>query len=318
MEAVTKNRQSREVLLQMVQKAFGNETGIKTLKELPEGFCNIAYRILLSDGRETILKISPDQKIRLMTCETELMRTEVAAMGLAREKQLADVAEAYYYDDSRTLCSGEYFFMEVLRGQGYHTVKESMTQEEQAAVDVQTGALLYRLHQEKGCRFGHFCVPGLQFASWYEAFFSMLSGVLEDGKRAGVAIGIPYEEITDKVVAYRQYFQEVREPSFVHYDSWEGNIFIENGEITGFIDWERAMWADPLMEDRFRSHSVNSFILKGYGICELTKAQKIRCLWYDSYLYLIMMIEGSYRQYETDDQYRWAQDQFRQAWNKLK
>ena len=27
---------------------------------------------------------------------------------------------------------------------------------------------------------------------------------------------------------------------------WEGNIFVKDGEISGIIDWERAMWGEPV------------------------------------------------------------------------
>jgi hypothetical protein len=35
----------------------------------------------------------------------------------------------------------------------------------------------------------------------------------------------------------------------------------------------------------------------------------VRRTLYNIYLYLIMVIEGSYRNYETDDQERWARQQ---------
>jgi hypothetical protein len=103
----------------------------------------------------------------------------------------------------------------------------------------------------------------------------------------------------------------------IHFDSWDGNIFVNQGHVVGLIDWERAMWAEGLMEDRFRFHNVNANILKGYGKEQLTESESIRCSWYDVYLYLIMMIEGAYRHYEDDGQYQWASGSLRQVWSKM-
>lgn len=94
-------------------------------------------------------------------------------------------------------------------------------------------------------------------------------------------------------------------------------IFIKDGRISGIIDWERALWAEGLMEDRFRFHSVTDGFSKGYGMEELTPVQKIRCFWYDVYLYLIMMFEVTYRHYETKDQYYWVHGLFEKVWKNL-
>ena len=50
---------------------------------------------------------------------------------------------------------------------------------------------------------------------------------------------------------------------------------------------------------------------------ELTPVQKIRCFWYDVYLYLIMMFEVTYRHYETKDQYYWVHGLFEKVWKNL-
>ena len=40
--------------------------------------------------------------------------------------------------------------------------------------------------------------------------------------------------------------------------------------------------------------------------------------WYDIYLYLIMMFEGTYRHYETNEQYLWVHSLFVPIWEELK
>lgn len=98
----------------------------------------------------------------------------------------------------------------------------------------------------------------------------------------------------------------------------DGNFFVKNGEITAMIDWERALWAEGLMEDRFRFHNKSRSFRTGYGIEQLTKSQLVRSRWYDVYLYLIMMFEGTYRHYDNNDQYNWVSTLFSAVWPEIK
>ena len=101
-------------------------------------------------------------------------------------------------------------------------------------------------------------------------------------------------------------FEEVSESKLVHWDCWDGNIFIHSGKVTGIIDWERSIWGDPLMEVGFRTYAENTCFQKGYGIKRLTKNQERRALWYDIYLMLLVALEYEYRKYETMDSYYYA------------
>lgn len=211
----------------------------------------------------------------------------------------------------------EQILMEELEGTSFFTAKETMSEEECASINKQAGALLFQVNQIKGESFGHFCIKERQCETWFDAFYAMVSGVIADGISVGIEIGVSYDTVLKKLRVHKECFSEVTEPVLIHFDSWDGNIFVKDGKITGLIDWERALWAEGLMEDRFRFHSVNKDFLKGYGIGELTENQKIRCMWYDVYLYMIMMFEGAFRHYETDDQYKWVQGLFMQIWSRL-
>ena len=54
---------------------------------------------------------------------------------------------------------------------------------------------------------------------------------------------------------------------------------MKDEHLVGMIDWERAMWAEGLMEDRFRYHTRGEAFLEGYGPNGMTKAQRVRCAW---------------------------------------
>lgn len=318
MNNITKNRQDKEQIIKMVERVFGENISLKDYHELSEGFCNVAYWLKLSDDRECILKISPDQAVKLMSCEVEMMQTEVKAMKLARVNHIPGVARVYGYDKSREISSGEYFIMEKLPGKSFSSIRGDMTEEEQEEVEFKIGQCLSQLQHIKGKKFGHFCEESLQYEDWYTAFSSMLKRIIEDGIAVNMQIAVPYKEVLQKLKKHKPYFEEVTEPHLVHWDSWDGNFFVKNGEITAMIDWERALWAEGLMEDRFRFHNKSRSFRTGYGIEQLTKSQLVRSRWYDVYLYLIMMFEGTYRHYDNNDQYNWVSTLFSAVWPEIK
>jgi len=69
-------------------------------------------------------------------------------------------------------------------------------------------------------------------------------------------------------------FSEIKEATLVHWDLWEGNVFIKDGHVSGIIDWERAMWGESLMDDRFRHHNKNDAFLIGFGKESFTEKEK--------------------------------------------
>lgn len=313
---VTKNYLSEEQIVEIVKRSFSGMS-LAGYEALSGGFCNAVYRLTLSDGSSAILKVSPSDTVTLMSCEQAMMATEAKAMSLASNAGISGVPRVYSYDDSKAVFSGSYLLMEDIKGSQLSVAKETADESYHAAMDRKVGAALAQIHSIKGEKFGHLTLSGKQYENWYEALFSMISGVIEDGKRAKVDIGISYDDILKLLSRDKAAFDEVVVPSLVHWDSWDGNFLVEGETINGIIDWERAMWADPLMEDRFRSHSTSSAFKEGYGKPVLTEAEELRCLWYDVYLYLVMMIEGTYRQYEDDGQYRWVKGLFQPVWEKL-
>lgn len=314
---VTKNKLEEPQIQEIVKIALGKDIGIESWTELPDGFCNAAYRIMMTDGRRAVLKVAPKKGVTMMSCEQGMMRTEVEAMRLARQKGIAGVPEVYAFEEDSPLSGSDCFLMECLEGESCASARQQMTEEEQQSIDYEIGSYLHRLNQIQGEKFGHFWMPELQWKDWFTAFYHLMENMAEDGKRVSIDIGISYEAILHRLKQHKEYFDEVKKPELIHFDSWDGNIFVKDGHVCGMIDWERALWAEGLMEDRFRYHTRSASFLEGYGIQEMTKAQDIRCAWYDVYLYLIMMFEVTYRHYETKDQYVWVHGLFEKVWAKL-
>lgn len=305
MESLTKNRQSEEALRRMTDKCFPSDE-MSGWRELTEGYFNAAYEITLKSGRQIILKIAPSPDVRVMSYEKNLMYSEVKAMEMAQQQPEIPVARVLGYDDSRTVCPCSYFFMEKLEGESLNSILNTMTEEEVQAVRFETGRL-NRLINEICCPcFGYPGLPECQGETWYPVFRKMLMMGIEDAERGQVELGIPAGELLLYLERDRSVFEEVTEPRLVHWDLWAGNVFVKDGRVTGLIDWERCLWADPLFEVGFRSHERHPFFLKGYGKETLSPAEERRALWYDIYTALLACQECEYRKYETMEMYDWA------------
>ena len=314
---ITKNRQTKENIIRMAKAAFP-QRGVPRIAELTEGMCNAAYKLTFEDGFQTILKIASPIKTGFMTNECNLMEAEVKAMKLVAQNTGIKVAAVYRYDTSKELCDGDYFFMESLEGTSWISVMDRLGEEENSRLRMEVGKLQKQLSEVTGDKFGLLGDFVHQFDNMYEFIYFLLNNVLNDAERRAVATGVPKDRILAKLSRDKVLFEKIKTPTLVHWDMWEGNIFVKEGEISGIIDWERAMWGEPFMDDRFRYHNRHSDFLKGFGINELTEEELKRIYWYDILLYLTMMTEVTYREYEDDSQYQWVKPMFDKIWENIK
>ena len=310
MESRTKNKKSREEIKQLVERAFPGLTiaeGEAGCRELTEGYFNAAYCIQLSDGRNTVLKIAPSQEAEVLTYEKNMMVTEVAMMRLIKEQTDVRLPEVYYYDNSKEFCDVEYFFMEKLEGENYINIKSGLPKEEIIQIDRQMGDCNRKMNEITGTYFGYPGLPELQGDHWKEVFLKIMDSVLEDGKRKQAEIGQSYEEVWELIQRHAECLDGYDTPHFVHWDVWDANVFVVQGELVGIIDFERALWGDPLLEPIFRQFDPDvPEYWTGYGKTVFSEVEQRRCKLYSLHIYLIMAIECFYRIYDNNDQYQFA------------
>ena len=298
--SITKGAVAEETIARMVQKAF-RENALE-VQELKEGYFNIAYRIGLRD-RAVILKIAPPPQIEVMTCEKNIMFSEVDSMRMIASRTEVPVPQILFYDNSRSVTDREYFFMEMLEGQSLSVLSDVLAEDQKQRIYYDIGRYTAMLNSILGERFGYYGQPDRQGDSWYEVFRGMVRDAIGDADRKGIALPVSEEEILKLLEEDRALLDMVREPRFVHWDIWAGNVFISDGQVEGIIDFERCLWADPLMEVGFRSHEYNQAFYDGYGIGELSREEKRRAKWYDAYLALLQCLETDYRGYDNRDFY---------------
>lgn len=298
----------------MAARAFGGAAlagGDDAVRELKDGWFNAAYSIRLADGRETVLKIAPPPGAEVMLYEQNIMATEVATMRAVRENPAIPVPEIYSFDTAHDLCDSDYFFMEKLAGDNLEHVKASLDPETQASVERQIGAIIREINGFPGTYFGYDGNPELRAMSWKEAFLTIVEAVLEDGARKNVVYDYSYDEIRAVVQKHAPALEEITTPCLVHWDAWNPNFFVQDGRVVGIIDFERALWAEPLMEAQFRPIFAGEGItdsMRGYGKTSFTVAEEQRCHLYSLHLALVMHTECYYRNYDTDAIFNFSRD----------
>ncbi len=143
--------------------------------------------------------------------------------------------------------------------------------------------------------------------------------IVSDGKDASVdTSSLPFtlDELPDRLDMHKACFDGVT-PSLVHWDLWYGNVFVQNGHVSGIIDWERTFWSDELMQDRFRRHTLAHEFLEGFGKTDFTEQEKLRMTWYDLVLYLTTFVEQTVRQYSSENISDWYMPCLISAWEDL-
>ena len=311
--AATKNKQSSQVLIAIAEKAFNVHLTSENFTELNGGYCNVIYKISLP--QPAILKIAPSPNIELMSYEKNLLQTEVSVLRLVEKQTSIRCPHVLFYDDSCSLCNAPYFIMSIIAGDTLSTLpKPSANLQNKYKATI--GNYLSQLNKIHNNYYGLFsdCLnPQKNDTSTVsdnnrDFMLKLFRMTLDDGIKKNCDLkATSYDGLWQLIVKNSSFFETNEKAALVHWDLWEGNEFVEHNEISGIIDFERALWADPLMENEFSSflQPTTSF-LNAYGKTEFTPEENIRRQFYKIYRELVMIIECPYRNYETPAQYNWV------------
>jgi aminoglycoside phosphotransferase (APT) family kinase protein len=312
MQSISKTSLTHEMVQAIVTHHFGAASRLVAAEELTDGYYNAAYGLDLADGLRCVLKVAPPASVPVLRYEHDIMTAEVETIRLVRAHTGMPAPEVLCHDRSHELIDNAFFIMTFVAGMPFHKLRTLMSQEDQQRILRQIGVFLAEMNAISGPAFGYFTPRSPRFEDWRSAFDFMLRGVMADGQDMLVELPLEYDALLDLVSRSYPALDEIQSPRLVHWDLWDGNVFVDptTAQITGIIDFERSLWGDPLMEVNFGAFAPlepDSPLLQGYGRQMLaTPAEKVRRTLYNIYLFLIMIIECTYRRYPTQDQENWA------------
>lgn len=308
MESITKTNLAYKTIEVMAKKALGNAVKIRSITELKDGFYNTAYMLELQNEK-AILKVSPPKNVKVMRYEKNLMQAEVSALRKMKARTGIPVPAVLYYDNSEEIIENDYFFMEFVEGISLYKIKNELEPKQLHDISTQLAKIVTEINKIDEEYFGYLSQEDKRFSTWSEAFLFMVREVLEDAEDADVTLPYGCKAIYDMFSKHQSSLEKVNTPSLVHKDLWEGNIFIDpkTCQINGIIDCERAVFGDALMDPVCGFLVENSSFMQTYlGRTVLADDEYIRSILYKTYLFLIMVIECSYRLYPDGNQEKWT------------
>jgi len=318
--SISKTPVGPEQAAAIVADAFGAEVTLLDLTEATEGWFNAAYVMTLSDGRRCVLKVAPPPGVAVLTYEHDIMATEVAALRLMVERTTLPVPPVLWSDTSYRRLPSALFVMDHCPGTLLSAIRPTLDVAQQQRIDAQLAGFLRQMHTITNKTFGLQTPSAPKFTTWRDAFLRLFEDALADGVATGTEFPVSYETLRSIVKNNSDVLDEVAVPRFVHWDLWDANVFVDSDtlNVVGLIDFERALWGDPLMETQFVTKGDDAAFIAAYGTPMLdTSAARTRRLLYDLYLFVIMVVEVSYRHYPTDDIDRFSRDRLAITLEKL-
>jgi len=277
--------------------------------ELDGGMFNSAFRVVMGGGEQLVVRVGPTPDAPLLRYERDLLSTEIDMMRLVRDNTSIPVPRIVHVSRSGDEISGAaWFAMEVVPGRPLDEVRHGLSEKARDSIDRDVGRILVELNSITGQVFGYPNRVETQHPQWRQAFERILADLLDDGADKDVPLPLRSQDIRILAEGDSWALSEVTEPRLVHWDLWDGNVFVDDGEITGIIDFERALWGDPLMEYNFSSlRKQPGTFYAGYGRrMPQTEGETARRRLYDLHFFLVHVIETYYREYEPNDQLEWA------------
>nr|WP_246221546.1 aminoglycoside phosphotransferase family protein [Phytoactinopolyspora mesophila] len=303
---MTKRHLSIDQIQALLRHSVGPHAELRDCTEVTDGFFNAVYAVTVRDGQEDngqelVLKVAPDPGTKLLRYEVDLMHTEAeffaraGAAGVPLPELIAAEPDAGY------------LLMRRLAGQTLHHAREAMTPPQLRSIRHELGVICSRLAHMTGPSFGYPRRDGhTRTDSWRTSFLVMVDDILADAVEYGRELPEPPAVIRARIETYTGALDEVTVPALVHFDLWDGNVFVvpdgDTYRVEGIIDGERAFYGDPIAELTslafFAEPEEVPGVLDGFLGRPLTGSEHTRLRLYRIYLYLIMVTEGATRGFD--------------------
>jgi fructosamine-3-kinase len=209
-----------------------------------------------SDRGRFVLRIAPPDDAGFLFYEWRMMRQEPALHALIRAQTAVPVAEVVGHDFSRTRIDRDCLLMTALPGTPLSDFP-GLTRVQFERALRQVGGYLRQLHaltaadhlggEAHGYLGAH--RPMEPQPTWAAAFRVMWNKLLDDVVACGSYTPDEAQGLRDLLDLYVERFDRPVVPRLLHMDVWSQNILIdESGNVTGLVDFDRALWGDVEIE----------------------------------------------------------------------
>ena len=314
----TKNHLDEETIQKLVKQHFTQSTTLIT--PLTDGFYNASYLIKLESEKEVVLKVAPPPQVTILEYEKDIMATEVLFYQLTEAKTDVPIPHVIAFEPKSQVIDSGYYFMTKLEGKPLNRVAE-LTPERRRPVYEVLARNLAKLHSIEGECFGYTTMKAqCEGFGAHRAIMNSFRALMSDCEKVSETLPISHNEIWELLHQTKKAFDEVIKPCLVHFDLWDGNIFVLDQEplvTTGYIDFERGFYGDPAADfcqvQGYMNLKENSWFIDIYNQYAKTpvvldQSMEIRMTTYRLYLFVIMYVESFYRDVDGsfDGQKQWV------------
>lgn len=230
-------------LQKIVQSTCNSNDTIKGMEHM-SGHVHRIMHVHLSDGTHMVLKLSPSSNTEVLRHERRSLASEAFTLSLLAKSKLP-VPRVFKYDSRCKQIDSPFLLTTHLPGITYAKVRPYQTHAERSGVERQIRSLSSIVGQHTWPKFGPVALEG-GFDTWREAFLSLLESVLMDGEDK--LVSLPYLQIRDEALRFSGSLDVVKQARLVVMGLGQPeNVLIDRttNEVTGLIDFGRAIWADP-------------------------------------------------------------------------
>ncbi|MDO5521439.1 MAG: aminoglycoside phosphotransferase family protein [bacterium] len=311
-DAVSKYRQTEEVIHKMTKRALGKSFEHFSCKELAGGLCNAVY-LIEADNRKMVLKIAPEADVLMMRHERDVVKTEARMLKLFEEKLHIPAPRLIYFDMSCSVCDVPYFFMSFIEGTPLNNLTPWPEEAKVYEIKREVGKICKQICSIPGDYFGIPAIPETHVENNCDFILTLVKMLLRDALDKQIEVpGMKGEELLGLIESQREVLNEVIHPCLIHTDTWNGNLMIKDNRLMGLIDYAAMLYGDPLMTHDFHDFSKEpgKAFCEGFGKTSFTEKEQIRISIYKIWHRLGMIVERGYRNYIDPDLYSWVHGEY--------
>jgi len=313
---LVKNYQSDETIRKMYEKSFGKILTYFKISRLSGGLKNAVYLIEDSD-KKIVLKIAPKDENKMVTLDRNILWWEAEVLKLIGNLEIK-VPTLLNYDDSLEICDSPYIFMTYIDGENFLDNRKKLSSFQIERIEYELGEISSKLCSIKRDKFFLPCQPDATFSNNYEFISNLFRLLLNDATSKQIIINkTNFDDIMNLIEVNKDHLNNISNICLAHCDLWDGNVLVNDGKLSGILDFSDAYFCDELMT--FYFHTVDGItskhFLKGFNKKELNYDEKVRIEIYRLYVLLKMIIDVEFKGY---GKYNWMYEEFDNQYKKIK
>lgn len=248
------NALKAETLINLAATHLDRDPTALQLVPIATGKHNASFWVI-ADYDRWVLRVAPPDSTGLLFYERRMMQQEPLLHDLIRSRTTIPVAQILAADFSRTHLNRDYLLMTALPGVPLSEAALSPDQQQQTLEQV--GFYLRQLHQLTApecltqTAYGYIGLhqPMSPQPTWAEAFRLMWQLLLDDVMASGCYTTDDHQLMVNLLERHLAHFDYAEPACLLHMDVWSQNILVDSvGNVTGLVDFDRAVWGDPEIE----------------------------------------------------------------------